>query len=104
MKLTEQIIPIALYYEDVTMRKLSNADVKKLKDLLKVVYANLEAAEQEKLSPPKEARARAKVRADQKPNNARVKARNLNSLATFVRPIFRRSLSLIVATSNQSAA
>jgi MarR family transcriptional regulator, organic hydroperoxide resistance regulator len=75
MKLTEQVIPIALYYEDVAMRKLSNADVKKLKDLLKVVYANLEAAEQKKLSPPKEARARAKVRADQKPNNAGVKAR-----------------------------
>jgi MarR family transcriptional regulator, organic hydroperoxide resistance regulator len=75
MKLTEQIIPIALYYEDVAMRKLSNADVKKLKDLLKVVYANLEAAEQKKLSPAKEARARAKVRADQTPNNAGVKAR-----------------------------
>jgi MarR family transcriptional regulator, organic hydroperoxide resistance regulator len=74
MKLTEQVIPIALYYEDVAMRKIRNADVKKLKDLLKVVYANLEAAEQKKLRPPKDARARAKVRAHQKPNNARVKA------------------------------
>ncbi len=75
MQLTEQVIPIALYYEDVAMRKLSNADVKKLKDLLKIVYANLEAAEQKKLGPPKDARARAKVRADQKPNNAGVKAK-----------------------------
>jgi DNA-binding MarR family transcriptional regulator len=75
MQLTEQVIPIALYYEDVAMRKLSNADVRKLKDLLKIVYENLEAAEQKKSTPRKDARARTKARADQKPNNARVKAR-----------------------------
>jgi DNA-binding MarR family transcriptional regulator len=75
MELTEKIIPYALYYEDVAMRRLSSGDVKKLKELLKTVYANLEAAEQESLRSPEEAKARAKVRADRKPNNSRVRAR-----------------------------
>ncbi len=47
MELTERIVPHALHYEDVAMRRLSERDVAKLKDLLKTVYDNLHDAEAE---------------------------------------------------------
>jgi DNA-binding MarR family transcriptional regulator len=49
LELTEKIVPFARRYEDVAMQGLSGADVKKLKQLLKKVYDNLEAAEREQL-------------------------------------------------------
>jgi DNA-binding MarR family transcriptional regulator len=47
LELTEKIVPFARRYEDVAMQGLSGADVKKLKQLLKKVYDNLETAERE---------------------------------------------------------
>jgi len=47
LELTERIVPLARHYEDVAMQGLSNADVKRLKQLLKKVYDNLETAERE---------------------------------------------------------
>jgi|EndMetStandDraft_2_1072991.scaffolds.fasta_scaffold62824_3 MarR family transcriptional regulator, organic hydroperoxide resistance regulator len=47
LELTEKIVPFARHYEDVAMQDLSSADVKRLKQLLKKVYDNLEAAERE---------------------------------------------------------
>jgi DNA-binding MarR family transcriptional regulator len=45
LELTEKIAPYALHYEDVAMQGLSDDDVKRLKQLLKKVYDNLQAAE-----------------------------------------------------------
>jgi DNA-binding MarR family transcriptional regulator len=64
MELTEQIVPHALHYEDIAMRRLSDRDVIKLKELLKTVYDNLHAAEDE--VPPRKAVPRAKKRASKR--------------------------------------
>jgi DNA-binding MarR family transcriptional regulator len=52
MELTERIVPFALHYENVAMQRLSDRDVAKLKELLKIVYDNLHAAA-EKAAPRK---------------------------------------------------
>lgn len=65
MELTERIVPFALHYENVAMRRLSERDVAKLKDLLKVVYDNLHAAKEEtapRKAPPRVAKRVAKQR------------------------------------------
>jgi DNA-binding MarR family transcriptional regulator len=59
MELTERIVPLALHYENVAMRRLNARDVAKLKELLKVVHDNLHAAEEEnapRKSPPRAAK------------------------------------------------
>jgi len=65
MELTERIVPHALHYEDVAMRRLSERDVLKLKELLKTVYDNLHAAEDE--AAPSETRPRAKAKTGKRP-------------------------------------
>jgi MarR family transcriptional regulator, organic hydroperoxide resistance regulator len=57
MEMTEQIVPHALHYEDIAMRRLSDRDVIKLKELLKTVYDNLHAAEGEAALSKKRPRA-----------------------------------------------
>jgi hypothetical protein len=42
-ELTERIVPYARHYEDVAMRGLSPANVRRLKQLLNHVFVNLEA-------------------------------------------------------------
>jgi DNA-binding MarR family transcriptional regulator len=46
LELTEKIVPFAVHYEDVAMQGMNDADVKRLKQLLKQVYQNLETAAQ----------------------------------------------------------
>ena len=70
MELTERIVPHALHYEDIAMRRLSERDVARLKELLKMVYDNLHAAEAE-ATPRKPAPRATKRAAKRKP---RVKA------------------------------
>jgi MarR family transcriptional regulator, organic hydroperoxide resistance regulator len=52
LELTEQIVPYALHYEDVAMQGLTDDDVRRLKQLLKKVFANLENAGQEAARKP----------------------------------------------------
>lgn len=56
-ELTERIVPFARHYEDVAMRGLSPANVRRLKQLLNHVFVNLEA----------EGRAKPKLRGKAKP-------------------------------------
>jgi DNA-binding MarR family transcriptional regulator len=56
-ELTERIVPFARHYEDVAMRGLSPANVRRLKQLLNHVFINLEA----------EGRATPKTRSKAKP-------------------------------------
>ena len=72
MELTERIVPHALHYENIAMRRLSERDVLKLKELLKTVYDNLHAAEGE-LSPRKAA-PRAKKRAGKRKRSVKASA------------------------------
>lgn len=65
MELTERIVPFALHYENVAMRRLNPRDVAKLKELLKAVHDNLDAAEEEtarRKSPPRAAKRAAAPR------------------------------------------
>jgi DNA-binding MarR family transcriptional regulator len=77
MELTERIVPHALHYEDIAMRRLSERDVLKLKELLKTVYDNLHAAEDEVPSRKTSARKadpRAKKRAGQRKRSVKASA------------------------------
>ena len=60
LELTEKIAPYAIRYEDVAMRGMSEADVQRLKQLLKTVYLNLEAAAREDAERKAEPKPRAK--------------------------------------------
>ncbi len=100
MELTERIVPHALHYEDIAMRRLSERDV-----------AQAERTSEDGLRQP--ARRRGRGGAAQgcpAREEARGQAQaerqsfSLNSFSVLVRPIFRRSASLMVATSNQFAA
>ncbi len=57
-ELTETIAPYAVRYEGIAMKGLSDSDVKKLKDLLKTVYQNLETADRETLRQQNDERPR----------------------------------------------
>lgn len=63
LELTEKIVPLAVHYEGVAMRGMSDADVKWLKQLLNTVYNNLEAEAREGGSGKTEPAPRAKKRA-----------------------------------------
>lgn len=63
LELTEKIAPYAVHYEDVAMRGMNTRDVKKLKELLKKVYLNLEAEDREKTGRRTPERPRRKARA-----------------------------------------
>lgn len=70
LELTEKIAPYALRYERIAMRGLSERDVKKLKELLKAVFSNLEIADREqtaqresKRKRPRKTKARAAAKA-----------------------------------------
>jgi MarR family transcriptional regulator, organic hydroperoxide resistance regulator len=58
LELTEKIAPYAIHYEDVAMQGLSDDDVRRLKQLLKKVYDNLQAAEAASAQPKPERRPR----------------------------------------------
>lgn len=74
LELAESIAPYAIRYEDIAMKGLSDSDVRKLKDLLKSVYQNLETADREVLRQQNSERPRAKPRAAKAPAKRRVKA------------------------------
>jgi DNA-binding MarR family transcriptional regulator len=74
LEMTEKIAPFALHYEDVAKRGLSDADVKRLKKLLKTVYGNLEAAARESAPRKPERPARARKRAAKSVSSGRSKA------------------------------
>lgn len=72
MELTERIVPHALHYEDIAMRRLSERDVAKLKELLKTVYDNLHDADAE--AAPRKAGPRAKKRAGKRKRSVKASA------------------------------
>jgi DNA-binding MarR family transcriptional regulator len=72
MELTERIVPHALHYESIAMRRLSERDVLKLKELLKTVYDNLHAAEDE--APPRKAVPHTKKRAGKRKRGVKASA------------------------------
>jgi DNA-binding MarR family transcriptional regulator len=72
IELTERIVPHALHYENIAMRRLSERDVLKLKELLKTVYDNLHAAEDEVT--PRKAAPRAKKRASKRKRSVKSSA------------------------------
>jgi len=74
LELAESIAPYAVRYEEIAMRGLSDSDVRTLKDLLKVVYQNLETADREVLRQQSSERPRTKSRAAKSPAKKRVKA------------------------------
>ncbi len=74
LELAESIAPYAVRYEDIAMKGLSDSDVRTLKDLLKIVYQNLETADREVLRLQNSERPRAKPRAAKTPAKRRVKA------------------------------
>ena len=74
LELAESIAPYAVRYEDIAMKGLSDSDVRTLKDLLKIVYQNLENADREVLRLQNSERPRAKPRAAKTPAKRRVKA------------------------------
>lgn len=74
LELAESIAPYAVRYEEVAMRGLSDGDVRTLKDLLKLVYQNLETADREVLRQQNSERPRAKSRTAKSPAKKRVKA------------------------------
>lgn len=74
LELTEQIAPLALHYEDVAMGGLSEGEVKQLKQLLKKVYLNLEAADKEALSAKAAKRPHARKHAAKRSAAKRTKA------------------------------
>jgi DNA-binding MarR family transcriptional regulator len=61
MELTERIVPYALRYEDIAMRRLSTRDVARLKEFLNIVYDNLQDAAAKAM--PRKATPRASTRA-----------------------------------------
>ena len=74
LELAESISPYAVRYEDIAMKGLSDSEVRTLKDLLKIVYQNLETADREVLRQQNSERPRAKPRAAKAPAKRRVKA------------------------------
>ena len=74
LELAESIAPYAVRYEEIAMRGLSDSDVRTLKDLLKVVYQNLETADREVIRQQNSERPRAKARAAKSSAKKRVKA------------------------------
>lgn len=62
LALTEKIAPQALHYEGVAMQEMSEREVATLKDLLKRVYRNLEAADRNASERPAATRRPAKKR------------------------------------------
>jgi DNA-binding MarR family transcriptional regulator len=74
LELGESIAPYAIRYEDIAKKGLSDSEVRTLKDLLKIVYQNLETADREVLRQQNNERPRAKPRAAKAPAKRRVKA------------------------------
>jgi len=74
LELTEKIAPYALRHEDIAMHGMSERDVKKLKELLTVVYRNLETADREAMQRRTEERPRARTRATKKAVKRRVRS------------------------------
>lgn len=67
LELAESIAPYATRYEDIAMKGLSDSEVRTLKDLLKIVYQNLETAGREAVRQQNNERPRAKKRAAKSP-------------------------------------
>jgi DNA-binding MarR family transcriptional regulator len=70
-ELSERIAPYALHYEDVAMRGLSPANVRRLKQLLNHVFVNLEA--EGRATPKVRGKAALAARAKAAPRAARAK-------------------------------
>lgn len=74
LELAESIAPYAIRYEEIAMKGLSDSDVRALKDLLKIVYQNLQTADRELLRQQSSERPRAKPRTAKTSSKRRVKA------------------------------
>ena len=74
LELTEKIVPFALHYEDAAIDGMSDGDIKKLKQLLKRVYLNLETADREAAGRRVVRRSRGKASVVKKTKRKRLKS------------------------------